>query len=59
MEELKEEINRLLAFFEIDEDQQEWPSIAVWSTGDFHVGPIPDELYDILINIKQILEEEE
>lgn len=51
-EEINEVLEELFNFFEFDEGS-EWPSIAVWSQGGFYVGPIPDELYDILTRLKE------
>ena len=44
-----------------DNDSGDWPSVAVWSQGKYHVGPISDELYGVLTNLKELylLAEEE
>lgn len=58
-DDIRECLEELFNFFEFDEGA-EWPSISVWSMGTYHVGPIPDELYDILTRLKEAqLEAEE
>ena len=55
--ELREKIEELMEMFEVGSGY--WPSISVWSMGTFHMGPIPDTLYELLMDIQSLLEEEE
>jgi len=52
-EEMKEALDELFQYFEYENEEGAWPSLAVWSMGKYHVGPISDELYTILTSLKE------
>jgi len=56
-EELHGAIEDLLRDFELDSG--DWPILTIWSQGSFYTGPIADELYNKLVTIKELLDEED
>lgn len=45
-------LDELLEYFELD--SEEWPMVSVYSGGEYISGVIDDDLYRILVNIKEV-----
>lgn len=57
--ELKNILKDLLLYFELHEDSDldEWPMVSIYSGGRYQRGVIEDELYDILIQLRDVYTE--
>jgi len=55
-DELKEVLEEILRYFDLfeDEDMEEWPMVSIYSGGRYYRGVVEDELYDVLIKLKEI-----
>lgn len=52
-DELLELVTELLEYFDIS-DTENYPTVAVWSGGQFTEGVVSDELYGILLAMKEL-----
>lgn len=57
-DEIKERLYELFEYFELD-DSGEWPMVSVYKAGSFYRGIIEDQLYEILLSLKQLVNESE
>ena len=58
-EEILSELENLFSYFDIGEEAEgDWPLCHVYYQGGVASGPIMDDLYDILVRLYEIYEEE-
>lgn len=55
MEDLLESVDELLEYYDLE--SEEWPMDCVHDQGIFRQGIITDELYQLLLNLKEVREE--